>query len=81
MSEAVADIAVVKQSGGAPHIGLGWGQRRRRITEEGRGLGMLSASTPCGWENSAVSMATVRLEEGAQHLGIDGSEKQAEVSG
>ena len=42
---------------------------------------MLSASTPCGWENSAVSMATVRLEEGAQHLGIDGSEKQAEVSG
>ena len=80
MSEAVADIAEVKQSGGAPPI-LGWGQRRRRITEEGRGLGMLSASTPCGWENSAVSMATVRLEEGAQHLGIDGSEKQAEVSG
>ena len=35
----------------------------------------------CGWENVAVSMATVRLEEGAQHLGIDGSEKQAEVSG
>ena len=27
-----------------------------------------------------VSMAPVRLEEEAQHPGIDGSEKQAEVS-
>ena len=32
VSEAVADIAEVKQSGGAPPI-LGWGQRRRRIIE------------------------------------------------
>ena len=28
----------------------------------------------------SVSMATVRLEEGMRHPGIDGSEKQAEVS-
>lgn len=34
-----------------------------------------------GGKNVPVSMAPVRLEEEAQHPGIDGSEKQAEVSG
>ena len=34
-----------------------------------------------GGKNVPVSMAPVRLEEEAQHPGIDGSEKQAEASG
>ena len=61
VSEAVADIAVVKQSGGAPHIGLGWGQRRRRIIENCRGCGMLPASSSMGGKNVSVSMAPVRI--------------------
>ena len=61
VSEAVADIAVVKQSGGAPHIGLGWGQRRRRIIENCRGRGMLPASSSMGGKNVSVSMAPVRI--------------------
>ena len=60
VSEAVADIAEVKQSGGAPPI-LGWGQRRRRIIENCRGRGMLPASSSMGGKNVSVSMAPVRI--------------------